>query len=99
MEKEAQIKKTQKNPSQPKPDELKPKPIKWKKKQPIKKTKKLHHSLNPKDLNQSQQNVRGSSKLKNKKNPSYPNLDGLKPKAIKWKKKAQIKKQKKSILA
>ena len=34
-----------------------------------------------------------------KKNPSYPKPDGLKPKAIKWKKKPQIKKQKKSIIA
>ena len=34
-----------------------------------------------------------------KKNPSQPKPDGLKPKAIKWKKKPQIKKQKKSIIA
>ena len=36
---------------------------------------------------------------KTKKNPSQPKPDRLKPKAIKWKKKAQIKKQKKSIIA
>ena len=36
---------------------------------------------------------------KTKKNPSQPKPDGLKPKAIKWKKKLQIKKQKKSIIA
>ena len=34
-----------------------------------------------------------------KKNPSQPKPNGLKPKAIKWKKKAQIKKQKKSVIA
>ena len=34
------MKKTKKNPSQPKHDELKPKTIKWKKKQKIKKSKK-----------------------------------------------------------
>ena len=33
------------------------------------------------------------------KNASKPQPDGLKPKAIKWKKKPQIKKQKKSIIA
>ena len=36
---------------------------------------------------------------KNKKNPSQPKPDGFKPKAIQWKKKTQIKKQKKSIIA
>ena len=36
---------------------------------------------------------------KHKKKPSYPKPDGLKPKVIKWKKKAQIKKQKKTIIA
>ena len=36
---------------------------------------------------------------KNKKNPSQPKPNGLKTKAIKWKKKPQIKKQKKSIIA
>ena len=36
---------------------------------------------------------------KTKKNPSQPKPNGLKPKAIKWKKKAQIKTQKKSIIA
>ena len=35
---------------------------------------------------------------KNKKKQSYPKPDKLKPKAIKWKKKPQIKKQKKSII-
>ena len=34
-----------------------------------------------------------------KKKPSQAKPDGLKPKAIKWKKKPQIKKQKKSIIA
>ena len=38
-------------------------------------------------------------KQKNKKHPSQPKPDGLKPKAIKWTKKAQIKKQQKSIIA
>ena len=46
MEKEAPNQKTKKNPSQPKPDELKPKAIKWKKKQQIKKNKK--HPSQPK---------------------------------------------------
>ena len=36
---------------------------------------------------------------KTKKKTSQPKPDGLKPKAIKWKKKPQIKKQKKSIIA
>ena len=40
-----------------------------------------------------------SWKSKNKKNPSQPKPDGLKPKAIKWKKKLQVEKQKKSIKA
>ena len=35
----------------------------------------------------------------NKKNPSQPKPDGLKPKAIKWKKKPKIKKDKISIIA
>ena len=53
MEIEAPNKK-KKNPSQPKPDGLKPKAIKWKKKPRIKKQKKNHYSLNPTDLNQRQ---------------------------------------------
>ena len=36
---------------------------------------------------------------KTKKKPSQPKPDGLKPKAIKWKEKPQINKQKKSIIA
>ena len=32
---------------------------------------------------------------KTKKNPPHPKSDGLKPKALKWKKKPQIKKTKK----
>ena len=36
---------------------------------------------------------------KTKKNPSQPKPDGLKPKAIKWKKKPQIKKQIKTFIA
>ena len=36
---------------------------------------------------------------KTKKNPSQPKPDGLKPKASQWRKKLQIKKQKKSIVA
>ena len=43
--------KNKKNPSQPKPDGLKPNAIKWKKKNQIKKQKKMHHTLNPTDLN------------------------------------------------
>ena len=46
--------KKKKNPPQPKPDGLKPKAIKWKKKPQIKKPKKIHHSLNPTNLNQRQ---------------------------------------------
>ena len=41
-----------KNSSQPKPDGLKPRAIKTKKKAQIKKPKKKHNSLNPTDLNQ-----------------------------------------------
>ena len=33
------------------------------------------------------------------KNPSKPKPDGLKPKAMKWKKKLKVEKQKKSIKA
>ena len=40
-----------------------------------------------------------SPKSKHKKNPLQPNPDGLKPKANKWKKKLQIKQEKKSIIA
>ena len=36
---------------------------------------------------------------KTKKNPSQPEPDALKPKSIKWKKKLQVEKQKKSINA
>ena len=36
---------------------------------------------------------------KTKKNPSQPKPYGPNPKAMKWKKKPQIKKQKKSIIA
>ena len=36
---------------------------------------------------------------KTKKNPSQPKPDGLKAKAIKWKKKPQFKIKKKSIIA
>ena len=54
MEEEAPNQKKTKNPSQSKPDELKPKAIKWKKKTQIKITKKIHNSLNPRDLKQRQ---------------------------------------------
>ena len=70
-----------------------------KKEDPNKKTKKIHHNLNPTDLNQMQKNGRRSPKSKNKKNLSQPKPDGLKPEAIKWEKKPQIKKQKKTIIA
>ena len=53
MEKEAARLKTKKNPSKPKPDSLKPKAIKWKKKLQLKK-KKIHENLNPTALNQRQ---------------------------------------------
>ena len=36
---------------------------------------------------------------KTKKKPAQRKPDGLEPKAIKWKKKLQIKKQKKSLIA
>ena len=36
---------------------------------------------------------------KHKKKPSQPKPDGVKPKVIKWKKKSQIKKEKKTIIA
>ena len=38
-------------------------------------------------------------KSKNKQKPSYPKPNGLKPRAIKWKKKPKIKKQKKPIIS
>ena len=51
MEEEAPNQNTQKKPSQPKPDGLKPNAIKWKKENQIKKQKKIRHTLNPTDLN------------------------------------------------
>ena len=39
------------------------------------------------------------SNQKTKKNSSKPKPDGLKPKAIKWKKKAQIEKEEISFIA
>ena len=99
MGKEDRNQRTKKKPSQPKPDGLKPNAKKWKKKTQIKKQKKIHHILNPTDLNQRQYNGKRRPKSKNKKNPSQPENDGLKPKGIKWKKKTQIKKRKKSIIA
>ena len=46
------------------------------------------------DLNQRQKNGRRSPKSKNKRNQSLPKPEGPKPKAIKWKKKTEIKKKK-----
>ena len=54
MEEEAPNPKTKKNTSWPKNDGLKPKAIKWKRKLQIKKTKKIHQSINPTDLNKRQ---------------------------------------------
>ena len=54
MEVEDPNQKTKKNPSQPKPDGLKPKARKQKKQYQNQKTKKNPHSLNPTDLNQGQ---------------------------------------------
>ena len=54
MEKQAPNQKHKKKPSYPKPDGLKPNAKKWKKKAPNKKTKQIHYSLNPTDLNQRQ---------------------------------------------
>ena len=52
MEKQAPNQKHKKNPSQRKPDGLKPKAIKWKTKAPNqKRKKKIHQTLNPTDLN------------------------------------------------
>ena len=50
MEEEA-LNQEKKNPSEPKPDGLKPKAIKWKNKTQIKKQTKNHHTLNPTDFN------------------------------------------------
>ena len=68
------------------------------KKAPNQKTKKNHHSLSPTGLNQRQKKEEEAPNQQTK-NPSYPELGGLKPKLIKQKKKPQIKKQKKSIIA
>ena len=54
MEEEAPNQKTKKNPSHSKPDGLKPKATKWKKKRQIKKQKKTHHSQNPTSLKERQ---------------------------------------------
>ena len=54
MQKHAGGQKTKKNPLEPKPDGLKPKAIKCKKMQEVKKQKKIHRSLNPTTLNQRQ---------------------------------------------
>ena len=50
MEEEAPNRKTKKNPSQPKPDGLKPKAIKWKNKPQIKNTKKKPSQPKPDGL-------------------------------------------------
>ena len=50
MEKEAGNKKIKKNPSQPMPEELKPKAIKWKRKLQIKKPKKKTSQPKPDGL-------------------------------------------------
>ena len=63
------------------------------------KTKNNNHSLNSTDLDQRNKIEEEDPNQKTKKNPSEPKLDGLKPIAITWKKKLQIKKQKKSIIA
>ena len=69
------------------------------KEEPNQKTKKTHHSLNKTDLNQRQKKKEEEApNTKKKKNPSQPKPEGLKAKAIKWKKKSQIKKPKKSII-
>ena len=54
------------------------------------KTKKILQNLNTTALNQRQYNAKRSCKSKNKKNPLKAKFDGLKPKAIKWKKKLQV---------
>ena len=77
MEKEAPNQKNKKKIHQLKPNEFKPKAIKWKKKQQIKKTKKIHHSLKPTDLNQGNKMKKEVPNQKNKKNPSQPKADGL----------------------
>ena len=66
MQKEAGIQKTNENPSEPKPDGLKPKAIKCKKTLEFKKQKKIHRSLNPTALNQRQKNVKRRWNSKNK---------------------------------
>ena len=51
--------------------------------------KKFHESLNPTVLNERKKNEKRGCKSKNKNNQLKPKPDGLKPKAIKWKKKLQ----------
>ena len=53
------------------------------------KTKKILQSQNPTALTQRQKNGKRSCNSENKKNPRKPKPDGVKPKAIKWKKKLQ----------
>ena len=90
MEKEPASRKT-KNPSKPKPDGLKPKAMKWKKKLKVEKQKKIHQSPNP----IKPKAIKWEKKLQyqKQKNASKPECDGLKPKAVKWKKKLQVEKK------
>ena len=54
MQKTLEVKKQKKNPSEPKPEGLKPKAIKCKKTLEVKKQQKIHRSLNPTAFNQKQ---------------------------------------------
>ena len=66
---------------------------------PNQKKKLIYHSLIATDSNKFNNMEEEAPNQKTKKKPSQPMPEGLKPKTIEWKKKAQIKKQKKSIIA
>ena len=67
MQKHAGSQKTKKNLSEPKPDGYKPKAIKCKRTLEVKKQEKIHRNLNPRTLNQRQQNAKRRWKSKNQK--------------------------------
>ena len=67
MEVEDPNQKTKKNPSQPKPDGLNPKAIKWKNKPQIKNTKKNHHSPKPDGLKPKVIKWKKNSQIKKQK--------------------------------
>ena len=94
MQKTLEVKKQKKNPSETKPEGLKPKAIKCKKTLEAKKPTKIHRILNPTAFTKGNKMQKDAWSQKTEKNPSEPKPEGLKPKAIKCKKTLEVKKQK-----